>query len=215
VHHPAGEFIDDDDLIVLHHVVLVAMKQVVRPQRRIELMHEVDVGRLVQACALGEQADAGEDFLGFLVTGFRQQDLVILLVDEEVSRRIGLVRLFLLLLPRQQRRHLVHPVVDLGAVLGLAGNDQRRARFVDQDRVHLVDDRVGQASLESLLDVHRHVVAQVVETELVVRAVRDVCRVRGALVRGLPSAGCSRRPSIRGTRRSCPSTRRRGAPGNR
>ncbi len=70
------------------------------------------------------------------------------------------------------RRH-----IELGAVFGCAGDDQRRARLVDQDRVDLVDDGVVEAALEAVLPRHRHVVAQVVETELVVGAVDDVARV--------------------------------------
>src|SRR5690606_23425971 len=59
-------------------------------------------------------------------------------------------------------------------------DDQRRARLVDQDRVHLVDDREVVRPLHALLERVHHVVAQVVEAVLVVRAVRDVRTVRGA-----------------------------------
>ncbi len=69
----------------------------------------------------------------------------------------------------------------LGVVLGLAADDERRARLVDQDRVDLVDDRVGQAARDPVGDVLDHVVAQVVEAELVVRAVGHVGGVGGLL----------------------------------
>ena len=59
-------------------------------------------------------------------------------------------------------------------------DDERRARLVDQDRVDLVDDGVDVLALDTLLQPEHHVVAQVVEAELVVRAVRDVGEVRGA-----------------------------------
>ena len=65
-------------------------------------------------------------------------------------------------------------VVDLGRRLGLAGDDERRPRLVDQDRVDLVDDPVGMAALDDAFEADRHVVAQVVEAELGVRPVRDV-----------------------------------------
>ena len=71
--------------------------------------------------------------------------------------------------------------VDLRGGLGLAGDDQRRARLVDEDRVDLVHDRVGVAALDALLERDGHVVAQVVEAELRVRPVGDV-----AVVGGLP-----------------------------
>jgi hypothetical protein len=58
--------------------------------------------------------------------------------------------------------------------------------LVDQDRVDLVDDRVVVAALDQVVPAPRHVVAQVVEPELVVRAVRDVAEVLlAALGRGL------------------------------
>ncbi len=59
-------------------------------------------------------------------------------------------------------------------ILGLAGDDQRCPRLVDQDRVDLVDDGVGEAALHALVRRVDHVVAQVVETEFVVGAVSDV-----------------------------------------
>ena len=39
-HQAAGELVDDDDLAVLHDVVLVAVVQRVRAQRRVQVMHQ-------------------------------------------------------------------------------------------------------------------------------------------------------------------------------
>ena len=81
-----------------------------------------------------------------------------------------------------------------------ARDDERRARLVDEDRVDLVDDRVRVLPLHALVERDHHVVAQVVEAELVVRAVGDVALGRR---RGAPAspARCRRgsRPSGRGT----------------
>ena len=79
--------------------------------------------------------------------------------------------------------------VQVGGLLGRAGDDQRRTRLVDEDVVDLVDDReevVRRAAvlglrtatvLDLLLERRRHVVAQVVEAELRVGAVGHVGRV--------------------------------------
>lgn len=67
--------------------------------------------------------------------------------------------------------------VPLGGLVGRAGDDQRCTGLVDQDGVDLVDDGEVVAALDELVLGPRHVVAQVVEAELVVRAVRDVARV--------------------------------------
>ena len=61
-----------------------------------------------------------------------------------------------------------------------AGDDQRGARLVDQDGIDFVDDRVDVRTLNPLLQAPHHVVAEIVEPELVVRAVRDVALVGGA-----------------------------------
>ena len=65
---------------------------------------------------------------------------------------------------------------------------RRRARLVDQDAVDLVDDREIEAALHHGLERELHVVAQIVEAELVVGPVGDVGGV-GLLARGLVEAG--------------------------
>jgi len=65
-------------------------------------------------------------------------------------------------------------------------DDERRARLVDQDRVHFVHDGEVVAVLHDLLGLLRHaVVAQVVEAELAVRAVGDIARVLRAALGGI------------------------------
>ncbi len=71
----------------------------------------------------------------------------------------------------------VDGVVELGAVVERAGNDQRRARLVDQDRIDFVDDGVDVAALHHVLEPVFHVIAQIIEAELVIGAVGDVAVV--------------------------------------
>ena len=71
-------------------------------------------------------------------------------------------------------------VLVVALVAHRARDDERRPRLVDEDRVHLVDDRVRVLALHPLLEREHHVVAQVVEAELVVGAVGDVGVVGGA-----------------------------------
>ena len=116
--------------------------------------------------------------------------------------------------------------VEVGGLLRRAGDDQRGPRLVDQDVVDLVHDRVvvhadrlavlvdAPAVLDLLLQRRRHVVAQVVEAELGVRAVGDVGRIgRALLLVGLHVLQhADGRPS---PCRSATSTPRRGWPGSR
>ena len=96
-------------------------------------------------------------------------------------RTTALLLLVLLVILGDERLHdRVDRHVQLRLVVGRAGDDQRRARFVDQDRVHLVDDGEIERPLDHLRARIFHVVAQVIEAELVVGAVGDVGVVGGA-----------------------------------
>ena len=64
--------------------------------------------------------------------------------------------------------------VPLGGTVRRTGNNQRRAGFVNEDRVHLVNDGVVVRTLHEFVDGARHVIAQVVEAQFVVGAVGDV-----------------------------------------
>ena len=76
------------------------------------------------------------------------------------------------------RNDLVDLVVLVGGFVAGTGNDERRPGFVDQDRVHFVDDRVVMLALNAAREVELHVVAQVIEPELVVGSVGDVGVIR-------------------------------------
>ena len=102
--------------------------------------------------------------LDLLHAGFGQGHRALLLVDLV----IGLVEL---------RDEGVDGVVEFGAVVERTGDDQRRARLVDQDRVDFVDDGVDVAALDHVLQPVLHVVAQIVEAEFVVGAVGDVAGI--------------------------------------
>ncbi|MBV6418132.1 MAG: hypothetical protein CMLOHMNK_02925 [Steroidobacteraceae bacterium] len=176
-HGAAGELIDDDHLAAAHDVLDVAPVDRVRAQRRVEMVHQADVARVVEAVAFAQQARLQHVLLDVLVAFLGDMHLLLLLVDREIARAV------LFLLARQARHELVDREVELGALLGGTRDDERRARLVDQDRVDLVDDRVGVAALYAVLEAEGEVVAQVIEAELVVRAVGDVAGVGRALLR--------------------------------
>ena len=109
-----------------------------------------------------------------------QFDLTGLLVDAEVPF-LGDDAFFFLDVLLEARNQLVDLLIELGAVFGLAGDDQRGTCFVDQDRVDFIDDREVEFALVLFLEAERHVVAQVVEAELVVSAVGNIGGIGGAL----------------------------------
>ena len=164
-HHAAGEFVDDDDLAVADDVILVAREQRVGAQRLIDVVDDGDVLDVVERFTL-ELAGVAQQRLDLLHAGFGQRHRALLLVDVVV----GLVEL---------RKEGVDGVVEFRTVVERTGNDQRGARFVDQDRIDLVDDGVEMAALDHVLEPVLHVVAQIVEAVFVVGAVGDVAGVSG------------------------------------
>ncbi len=153
--HAAGELVDDEHLAVADDVVLVAGEQLLGLQRVVEVADQRRVGGLV------EVVDA-ELVLDELHALFVHADGALAQVDLVVG---------VLLHQRCQPGELEVPV---RRAVGGAGDDQRGAGLVDQDRVDLVDDRVGVPALHQVVERVRHVVAQVVEAELVVGPVGDV-----------------------------------------
>ena len=86
-----------------------------------------------------------------------------------------------------RRNHRIELVVDVARRDRRGtGNDERRTRLVDQDRVDFVNDREMMPVLHHLLGLLRHaVVAKVVEAEFAVRAVGDVAVVLRAALLGI------------------------------
>src|SRR3546814_10395619 len=97
---------------------------------------------------------------GFEYTGFAQQLLGVLLAVLGQVYLLGLlvdpvVALASLLgLPHQPGHDAVDLDVQVRGFVGRAGDDQRGARLVDQDRVDFVDDREVEAALETRSEEH-------------------------------------------------------------
>src|SRR6516225_3799855 len=188
MHHAPGELVDDNDLAGLHDVVAVAHEELVRLEGLIGVMHDRHALDVVERVAL-EQIPLVQHLLQALVANLGERHLALLLVDlhEPLALDLflelllgvgGLQLLFDLgVLADQLLDQLVDGDVKLGAVLDRAGDDERGSRFVDQDRIDLIDDGVDVPALHHLLSAHFHVVAQIVESELIVGAVSNIAGV--------------------------------------
>ena len=166
-HLAAGELVDDHDLAVLDQVLDVAPVEVVRAQPLVDRVQHVHVLHLEQVADAQELLDLRRAFV-------RECRGTRLLVADEISGRVLPVALANFLAALESGDDPVDQRVLLGRLLRRAGDDQRRSRLVDQDRVDLVHDREVVASLDHGRQRELHVVAQVVEAELVVRPVGDV-----------------------------------------
>src|ERR1035438_6787646 len=130
----------------------------------------------------GNVVDIGqaEQLGGLVETLFGEGGATVLLVDRVIAGGVFFAGLLAFdFLPAHE---LGDDAVDLeilvGGFLAGAGNDERGAGFVDQDGVHFVDDGVmmpftgggfasSMAELDAVFQPGLHVVAQVIEAELV------------------------------------------------
>src|SRR5665213_3526477 len=76
---------------------------------------------------------------------------------------------------------LAHNLGELGisrtASHARSANNQRRPGFVNQNRIHFVDNSIVQITLAQLVFLAHHIVTQVVETELIICSISNVSRV--------------------------------------
>ena len=154
-HQAAGELVDDDDLAVLDHVLHVELVVDVRAQRLLHVMEQRHVRRdRTGRPAAGDARAAARPWpcrLG-------QRRRLVLLVDDEVAGRFEAIAILALDLSLvhfaalQLRDDAIDFVIQVGRLFGRTGDDQRRARFVDQDAVDFVDDREVVAALDHRRD---------------------------------------------------------------
>ena len=136
-HLATGELVDDDDLAVLDDVVAVALVERVGAQRLLEVAGQARIG-VVQVLDAEAALHLVDALLG-------RGDGLVLEVDEVVAA------LLLALGSRLEARDEPgEREVQVGRFLGLAADDQRRPRLVDEDVVDLVDDREAALALDPL-----------------------------------------------------------------
>src|SRR5712671_5185779 len=160
-HLAAGKFIDDDDFAVFVDVIDVGFVERMRTQRLVDVVHRVDIGGVGH---IGQTQKA----LAFVEAFFSERGLAMLFVDGVVD------------IANQLGNDFVDLEIFVGGLFGRAGDDQRGARLVDQDGVNFVDDGEVMAALNAVREVVLHVVAEIIEAELVVGAVGDVGSVSRA-----------------------------------
>ncbi len=173
-HQSSGEGVHDDHFAVLDHVVHVTLVERMRLDRRLHVVLQIPVLRV------GNVADA-QQLLDLQPAVIGHADRAHLLIDHIVAgENLDHLLFFNLLALLQMRNDPLHAVIFVRRLVRRAGDDQRRPRLVDQDRVHLVDNRVVVPALHAVLDVELHVVAQIIKAELIVRAIGDVGGIGGA-----------------------------------
>ena len=158
IHQTARELIDNNDFLALYHIIAIPVHDRLRPERRREAVRILDVLRRVKILYVQHRFD----FMHRLVAGRHR---FLLFVDRVIDARL------------QRSHRLRHTGVYLGRLRARPGNDERRPRLVDEDTVHLVDDSEMKLALYHLIRGNDHVVAQIIEAVLVIRAESHVAAI--------------------------------------
>ena len=157
--------------------MLVPVKQVVRPQGCIHVVHEGYVAGVVQAGAFGQQAGLAQNEFCVFVALFGQKHLVAFFIDCKVAcgdHPLSSPGVFFAYLALEGGHHLIDGGVHGGVVFGLPADNQRGSRLINQNGVHFVHNGKVLAALHSVSGFVHHVVPQVIKPKFVVGAVSDV-----------------------------------------
>ncbi len=173
-HRAAGKLVNDHYFAIAHDVLDVPAEQGVGAQRCGQVVHQADIGGVVEALALGQQALPHHQLFDLLVSVLRQENLPGLLIHREVARPALVVVRGYFLLAGEVGHEAVDPQVELGTVVSRTGNDQRGAGLVDEDGVDLIHHRENQTTLHLVLAPEGQVVPEVVEAKFVVGAIGDI-----------------------------------------
>ena len=88
-HGSAGELVDDDHLAATHDVFHITLVERMRTQRRVQVMHQANVRRVVKTLTLTQQTRLDHQGFHLLVTDFGQVHLALLFVDRVITGRVG------------------------------------------------------------------------------------------------------------------------------
>ena len=175
-HQAAGELVHNDDLPLPDDVIHVPPHAAVGLDGLVDMVQQGGIFRVGQVFHMeirfrlshAPRGDGG---------GFP------LFVDDII--RLDIVLAFLGVhfhhLQGGQRAHKdVRLPVEVGALVPLAGDNQRRPGLVDEDGVHLVHNGENMAPLDHLPLVNGHIIPQIIEAQFVVGAVCDIAGIGGA-----------------------------------
>ena len=169
-HQAAGELIHDDDLPVLDYIVGVPLHTAVGLDGLIDMVQQGGVFRVGKVAAaeillrLGHAPGGDGGGVCLFVHDIIGGDVLLALLFVHLHQRQG----------RQRPGKELRLPVKVGGFVALAGDDQRRPGFIDEDGVHLVHHGEVEGPLDHVLLEDAHIVPQVVEAHLVVGAVGHI-----------------------------------------
>ena len=175
-HDTSCKFIDDHNLsFCIHNIVLIFKHQIMRAQSKDNIMLDLQIFRIGKIFNM-------EEFLYFLNSVFCQVNCLFLFIDNKITRlfdilshnRIHLGEFSACLATFKLTGKNITRFIKLCRFSALPGNNKRRSRLVDQNRVNLIDDRKIQTSLYELFFIYDHVVTQLVKSEFIIRYISNI-----------------------------------------
>ena len=154
--HTTGVLINDQDLSPVNDVIAIAVEEFLCADCVIEEANQRSISCFIEV--LDTQL-----ILNLVDTGFKDTDGLLLLID------------FIVLVANQNigdAGELRVPAIDIAGCR--ARDDQRGTSLVDQNRVDLIDDHEVMTTLDHVFGALRHVVTQIIETEFIIRSVRNI-----------------------------------------
>ena len=189
VHQTTRKFVNDDDLALLvDNVLYISLHYAARLDSLIDVMSDSHIFRIGQVLKIEER-------LSLLYTNRGKRSRLCLFVNDVVYTLFDIFLIVVLLAVRFGYLEILHrlckrigSLVKISGLIALTGNDKRGSCFINEDRVHLIDDSEGVSSLHLVFLVDDHVVTKIVESKLIVRSVgyvrivRDLSLFVGAVV---------------------------------
>ena len=175
-HDTTGELVDDQHFAVFDNIVHVALHNADGANRLVDVVLNGEVFRIHQVVNIKE-------FFCFCNTlfgqrrglGFFVHDIIAVGVNQIFRVEFGVELFYRDFFQGFCKR--VRNFIKVGGFVARAGNNQRGSRFINQNRVHFVDNRKAVTALDALFGVKHHVVTKIVKAHFVVGAVSDVRRV--------------------------------------
>ena len=85
-HGAPGKLVNNYNLVILNDVINVPLNKLVRPESRIQVMHQREIRGIVQTFSSPQEACLGQQIFYTLVTILCEEDLLVLFVDAEIAR---------------------------------------------------------------------------------------------------------------------------------
>ena len=159
-HDTSRKLIDDQNFVILHHIILVAEHQVVGTESQNNIMLNLQIFRICKIINV-------EEFLYLLHTVFCKVDRLFFLIDNKVSCLLNLLAHNGIDLGKLTAGfssfHLscqnIAGLIELCRLTALPGDNKRSSGFIDQNRVNLINDSKLQPSLHKLFFIDHHIIS--------------------------------------------------------